>query len=260
MRCIGLLFIIWVAAEALPDKRPLLRRGGRQQLETGYGAPAPAAEGYGAPDYEEPEVLDVRSEELSSYNEERSLDTYGDNDALASELDAKSADPGLDMLMKAIPGIPGEDYPILSSAPETAFSCDGQVNGGYYADPEAECQAFHVCGDNGSGGMTKYTFLCPNGTIFNQETFICDWWFNFDCSEAEALAESRNAEILSEREAAEARLAEESAAPDAYGAPAEERLAEESAPVSSYGAAPEDREAAGGYGAPLETYEGDYQY
>ena len=117
-----------------------------------------------------------------------------------------------------------------------------------------------MCGDNGSGGMTKYTFLCPNGTIFNQETFICDWWFNFDCSEAEALAESRNAEILSEREAAEARLAEESAAPDAYGAPAEERLAEESAPVSSYGAAPEDCEAAGGYGAPLETYEGDYQY
>ena len=29
--------------------------------------------------------------------------------------------------------------------------------------------------------------LCPNGTIFNQEVFVCDWWFNFDCSEAEGL-------------------------------------------------------------------------
>ncbi len=138
-------FFFSVAAEALPDKRPLLRRGGRQQLETGYGAPAPAAEGYGAPDYEEPEVLDVRSEELSSYNEERSLDTYGDNDALASELDAKSADPGLDMLMKAIPGIPGEDYPILSSAPETAFSCDGQVNGGEKKISTGKWRFFFLC-------------------------------------------------------------------------------------------------------------------
>ena len=29
--------------------------------------------------------------------------------------------------------------------------------------------------------------LCPNGTIFNQEVFVCDWWFNFDCAEAEGL-------------------------------------------------------------------------
>ena len=39
---------------------------------------------------------------------------------------------------------------------------------GYYADPEAECQVFHICSDDGQGGMTKYSFLCPNGTIFNQ--------------------------------------------------------------------------------------------
>ena len=29
--------------------------------------------------------------------------------------------------------------------------------------------------------------LCPNGTIFNQEAFVCDWWFNFDCAAAEGL-------------------------------------------------------------------------
>jgi hypothetical protein len=55
---------------------------------------------------------------------------------------------------------------------------------GYYADPDTECQAFHVCTADGQGGLSKNSFLCPNGTIFNQNYFICDWWFNFDCSEA----------------------------------------------------------------------------
>ena len=55
---------------------------------------------------------------------------------------------------------------------------------GYYADPDTECQAFHVCTADGNGGLLKSSFLCPNGTIFNQNYFICDWWFNFDCSEA----------------------------------------------------------------------------
>jgi len=27
-------------------------------------------------------------------------------------------------------------------------------------------------------------FLCPNGTVFNQQYFICDWWYNVDCSAA----------------------------------------------------------------------------
>jgi len=30
-------------------------------------------------------------------------------------------------------------------------------------------------------------FLCPNGTIFNQELFNCDWWFNVDCAASEGL-------------------------------------------------------------------------
>ena len=28
---------------------------------------------------------------------------------------------------------------------ETSFTCDGLVMGGYYADPEQDCQAYHVC-------------------------------------------------------------------------------------------------------------------
>jgi len=108
---------------------------------------------------------------------------------------------GLDWLLKSVPGQPGTDYPIFAEVPETGFGCEGQVEGGYYADPEAECQAFHVCTADGLGGLAKYSFLCPNGTIFNQEYFICDWWFNFDCSAAEGLY-SLNEDIAAEREAA----------------------------------------------------------
>ena len=69
---------------------------------------------------------------------------------------------------------------------------------GYYADPEADCQVFHICTDDGLGGLSTNSFLCPNGTVFNQQYFICDWWFNFDCVEAESLY-SINDAIAAER-------------------------------------------------------------
>jgi len=103
-------------------------------------------------------------------------------------------------LEETIPGTPGEDYPIFSEVPETSFVCDGQADGGYYADPEAECQAFHICANDGSAGLTKYSFLCPNGTLFQQQYFVCDWWFNVDCSTAEDFY-SLNDEIAAERAA-----------------------------------------------------------
>ena len=33
----------------------------------------------------------------------------------------------------------------------------------------------------------RYSFLCPNGTLFSQLYFVCDWWYNFDCGTAEQL-------------------------------------------------------------------------
>ncbi|KAA0184625.1 hypothetical protein HAZT_HAZT009037 [Hyalella azteca] len=79
-------------------------------------------------------------------------------------------------------GVPGEDYPILSFIPDTGFSCDGRTPG-YYADTAspALCQVFYICQFDGR----QDGFLCPNGTIFNQQYFVCDWWYNFDCSSAE---------------------------------------------------------------------------
>lgn len=124
--------------------------------------------------------------------------SYGQN---AQPQYGGGGDDNIAMLEKAVPGVPGQDYPIYAQVPDTSFSCDGQVDGGYYADPQAECQVFHICTNDGQGGLSRYSFLCPNGTIFNQEYFICDWWFNFDCSEAESLY-SLNEEIAAEREAA----------------------------------------------------------
>merc|ERR1739838_677705 len=111
---------------------------------------------------------------------------------------AQEQDP-VEALAEVIPGQPGEDYPIFAFAPDTSFLCDGQVQG-YYADPEADCQSFHICANLGDGGLTKYSLLCPNGTLFNQQYFICDWWFNVDCSLSESFY-SLNEDIAAEQAA-----------------------------------------------------------
>ena len=107
---------------------------------------------------------------------------------------------GIGSLEDTIPGTPGEDYPIYAVPPETSFTCDGQVDGGYYGDPEAECQAFHICSNDGNSGLSKFSFLCPNGTLFQQQYFVCDWWFNVDCSTTEDFY-GLNDEIAAERAA-----------------------------------------------------------
>ena len=88
-------------------------------------------------------------------------------------------------LASSIPGggVPGEDFPVLSEVPDTGFECPAP---GYYADTadEAGCQVFHICQERGVDFQLD-SFLCPNGTIFNQQYFVCDWWFNFDCATAE---------------------------------------------------------------------------
>jgi len=103
-------------------------------------------------------------------------------------------------LAQNIPGVPGEDYPIFVLPPETQFDCNEQIEG-YYADTDADCQAFHICAPDTGSSLLKYSFLCPNGTLFNQQYFICDWWFNVDCSQAPTFY-SLNADIAAAAAAA----------------------------------------------------------
>ncbi|UYV60977.1 hypothetical protein LAZ67_1002974 [Cordylochernes scorpioides] len=38
----------------------------------------------------------------------------------------------------------------------------------------------HLC----QYGGVQSSFLCPNGTIFSQDKFSCQWWYKSDCSTA----------------------------------------------------------------------------
>ena len=210
-----------------------------------YGVAAAPADSYAveapADNYGVAELDAAASDILEEY------DDYDPNDVPADQAayeEPASDDMAMKMMMNAIPGIPGEDYPISPEVPESGFSCDGQVDGGYYADPEAECQVFHICANDGQGGLSQYSFLCPNGTIFNQNYFICDWWFNFDCAEAEALAAEKNGELAAAREAAtldaaasenqDSYAAPSEAVDNSYGAPEEAAASDE---LGSYGGA-----------------------
>ena len=206
-------------------------RGGRRQ-----GRRRGRQEGgdYIAPEAGDEYLAPAASDEYASPSEdvpvyEGGVPVYGADDA--------AGDDPLAALANNIPGVPGEDYPIFAEVPESGFSCEGQVDGGYYADPEAECQVFHICTADVKGGLSKYSFLCPNGTIFNQNYFICDWWFNFDCSEAEGLY-SLNDDIAAERAEIDA-LAAAASDQAVYGAPIEEYAAapavyEAEAPADEY--------------------------
>ncbi|XP_055625858.1 mucin-2 [Toxorhynchites rutilus septentrionalis] len=72
----------------------------------------------------------------------------------------------------------------LENMPKTSFSCRDKILGGYYADPETQCQMFHVCVKVSGVGVQDFRFLCPNGTAFDQEAQICADWGDVDCEAA----------------------------------------------------------------------------
>uniref|UniRef100_A0A034V053 Coiled-coil domain-containing protein 93 n=1 Tax=Bactrocera dorsalis TaxID=27457 RepID=A0A034V053_BACDO len=86
-------------------------------------------------------------------------------------------------LRHTIPGEPEVDYPIYSEVPKTSFECTGKHEG-YYADMETRCQAFRICAHT-ARGTQGFGFLCPNGTLFSQKNFVCDWYRNVNCAESE---------------------------------------------------------------------------
>ena len=92
--------------------------------------------------------------------------------------------PDLSSLRSAIPGEPIVDYPIFSNIPQTSFNCTDKVDNGYYADLETRCQGFHVCSEIVPGQFLRYSFLCPNGTLFQQQFNICQWWYYVDCNQS----------------------------------------------------------------------------
>ncbi|GAB6022738.1 hypothetical protein CHUAL_006834 [Chamberlinius hualienensis] len=92
-------------------------------------------------------------------------------------------------------GVPGVDYPNLTSIPRrTGFTCRDRKPG-FYADPTTRCQAWHWC----DTFLVKHSFICPNLTVFNQQIRACDWWYNVDCSLATSLY-SNNDELYRDKD------------------------------------------------------------
>lgn len=81
---------------------------------------------------------------------------------------------------------------VLTDPVSTDFSCEERPYG-YYADTHNNCQLFHIClpiedeeGDIIS--TNQWTFLCGNGTMFDQQTLSCNYAEDaFPCEEAELL-------------------------------------------------------------------------
>ncbi|XP_026751127.1 mucin-5AC-like [Galleria mellonella] len=76
-------------------------------------------------------------------------------------------------------------YLDFDNLPETNFTCAGKVIGGYYADLETSCQMFHVCTVGQQDEPMDIKFLCLNGTVFDQETRVCERVDEVDCTKSE---------------------------------------------------------------------------
>merc|ERR1719312_1226227 len=86
-------------------------------------------------------------------------------------------------------GTPGVNYPVFAQVPHTSFSCHGRAEG-YYADQEAQCQAYHMC-----SGEMKYSFLCPNSTLFSQVLLTCDWYNIVTCGGDTHTTQQHNTQV-----------------------------------------------------------------
>ncbi|XP_018017463.1 uncharacterized protein LOC108674075 isoform X2 [Hyalella azteca] len=104
-----------------------------------------------------------------------------DNVEFADEQDGQYREELYSNNVNTIPGTPGTDYPTLAGIPKTGFTCADKLPG-FYADEEARCQVWHYCKTDGF----KESFLCPNGTVYNQANRVCEWWFNVLCENTSA--------------------------------------------------------------------------
>ncbi|XP_059058850.1 proteoglycan 4-like [Achroia grisella] len=87
--------------------------------------------------------------------------------------------------IKEISGTIKPGYLDFDNLPETNFTCAGKVIGGYYADLETSCQMFHVCTVGQQDEPMDIKFLCLNGTVFDQETRVCERVDEVDCTKSE---------------------------------------------------------------------------
>merc|ERR1712001_491846 len=94
----------------------------------------------------------------------------------------------------AIEGLPASAADLLDAPYDDGFNCDQQDAGyGYYADVNNGCKVFHICNpvydnDGVVERMDKYSFVCGEGTQFDQQTLTCNYPEDaFPCEESPSL-------------------------------------------------------------------------
>jgi len=89
-------------------------------------------------------------------------------------------------------GLPGGSEDILTNPYVDSFSCEGQAYG-YYADVDNACEIFHIClpiqdNEGNIESYAKWSFACPNVTVFDQSTLTCNHPQDaFPCEESPSL-------------------------------------------------------------------------
>ncbi|KAL5282220.1 hypothetical protein ACFFRR_005437 [Megaselia abdita] len=72
--------------------------------------------------------------------------------------------------------LPSNATSIRADISDSEFSCENKTYG-YYADVENDCQIFHVCLPvkyaNGKLSLFRWSFICPEETVFSQDSFTC---------------------------------------------------------------------------------------
>jgi len=95
---------------------------------------------------------------------------------------------------------PAEAETRLSAPLQNSFSCEN-LNYGYYADTDNNCEVFHVClpVTDDAGALlqtTQFSFICGNGTVFSQESLTCVHTDDaLPCVDARNLYDSSNAQF-----------------------------------------------------------------
>ncbi|XP_068153711.1 uncharacterized protein thw [Drosophila tropicalis] len=125
--------------------------------------------------YRTPARILAKQTGATQFEEER-YETHTNCNEHKHHLKKRASDEDVDYeVYQGVVGRPGIDFPIYPRIPKTSFSCRSYGNG-YFADMETDCQVFHICEEG-----RKISFLCPNGTIFQQSELTCDWWFKVNC-------------------------------------------------------------------------------
>ncbi|RWS08179.1 glycine-rich cell wall structural protein 1.8-like protein [Dinothrombium tinctorium] len=122
----------------------------------------------------------LNKQQKQNYEIEEIYDEKTDKSADQRERGEDHGDEGKEWRLEdSIPGVPDQDYATHKTVPQTSFKCSDHQLPGYYGDPETKCQIFHICQADGR----QDSFVCPIGTMFNQQLFVCDWWNNVRCDQ-----------------------------------------------------------------------------